>query len=107
MKNSKFSLVLSLLLVLALSNIVGCGKEADYKSKGEITGIDMRACACCGGYFIKIDTAVYLANILPADFKYDFSKATFPIPVMLDWSLSKFQCTTMKQIEVSRISLSQ
>ena len=107
MKELRLVKVAAILLLLAVSLAFGCDKESGFKSKGEITGIDARACACCGGYFIKIDTALYLAPSLPADFKYDFTKATFPIPVLLDWDVNKTQCASLKWIDVYRIALVQ
>jgi hypothetical protein len=99
----QISILLGFLLLFAF----GCSKEAEYRSKGEITGQDIRMCVCCGGWFIKIDNSVYLAPSLPAEFRYDFTNAAYPIPVKLDWELMPDPCTGFNRIEVSRITTVQ
>jgi hypothetical protein len=96
-----------ILICFLLLFSLGCSKEGEYRSKGEITGQDIRMCVCCGGYFIKIDNSVYLAPSLPAEFKYDFTNAVYPIQVKLDWELIQNQCTGFNRIQITRIVLDQ
>lgn len=91
--------LLLLLLTLAL-----CKKETDnYQSKGTIIGPDLRDCACCGGWLIKIDTTEYSFDSLPGDTDVDLQKDTFPIKVKLDWHLSDKPPCPNKWIIITRI----
>lgn len=67
-----------------------CSKESSisYRSYGVITGADPRVCACCGGYYIKIDTTTYEFSSIPENSNIDLQKDTFPIFVKLNWELS-------------------
>jgi hypothetical protein len=64
-----------------------CHKEhyTDYTSSGIITGPDIRACACCGGWFIQIDSTTYEFDTLPDSSDINLEKETFPVYVKLDW----------------------
>ena len=82
-----------------------CQKSKDdYKSKGIILGPDLRMCACCGGWYINIDTAKYEFDSLPKNTNIDLQKDTFPINVKLDWQLSNNLPCPGKRIIISRIN---
>ena len=81
-----------------------CRKEGDnYKSKGIITGPDLRDCACCSGWYIMIDTAQYEFDTLPDNTNIDLAKDPFPINVKLDWQLSDRLPCPYKRIIITRI----
>ena len=76
-------------ILLLVFGLTLCQKGTDNgKSRGIITGSDLRDCACCGGWYIKIDTTVYEFDSLPKNTNIDLEKETFPIYVKLDWQLS-------------------
>ena len=62
-----------------------CKKEKSELSDGMITGVDYRECACCGGYYIDIDTCTYRFQALPANSDLILDEAEFPMPVALRW----------------------
>jgi hypothetical protein len=74
----------------------------DYQSKGIITGGDPRDCACCGGWFIEIDTSRYRFNSLPDSSGINLEKETLPLKVKLDWKKSDHICLG-DEIIVTRI----
>jgi hypothetical protein len=90
------------LLVLAII-MTFCGKEM-YLSRGTITGPDIRACVCCGGWFIKIDTTTYNFESLPSNSKIDLNSETFPLNVKLDWVKSDRVPCPNKFISILRIA---
>jgi hypothetical protein len=63
-----------------------------FQSNGTITGPDYRMCACCGGYYIVIDTATYDFDSLPKDANFSLKNATYPIYVKLDWKKNPTGC---------------
>jgi hypothetical protein len=99
MNTKSVTTIFALLLVLMC-----CNKEKDneYKSRGIITGPDIRACVCCGGWFIQIDSATYLFDTLPDNSNIDLQKETFPLPVKLDWQFANTYCTNSR-IVIQRI----
>jgi hypothetical protein len=81
-----------------------CQKGGDnYKSEGAITGADLRDCACCGGWFINIDTAQYEFDSLPENSKIDLMNEVFPVYVKLDWQFSEKPPCPDNRIIISRI----
>jgi hypothetical protein len=82
-----------------------CKKESpqDFKSSGVITGPDYRACVCCGGFFIQIDTITYEFNTLPAGSDINLQTETFPIAVKLDWKFPENSACPNNRIEILRI----
>jgi len=68
---------------------------------GIITGPDLRACPCCGGYFIKIDTTTYDFTSLPPGANFSLKNATYPIYVNLDWHPDTISCGNY--INITRI----
>jgi hypothetical protein len=98
MARSFYAFIVILCLTLSF-----CGKEGkDYKSEGIILGPDIRACICCGGWFIKIDTTTYEFNSLPDNSGIDLQKESFPLKVRLDWTLSEGACPN-NRIDIQRI----
>jgi hypothetical protein len=81
-----------------------CHRENnDFRSSGLITGPDVRDCACCGGWYIEIDTVVYEFDTLPENSGIDLVKETFPIKVKLDWQLSERTACPYNRIDIQRI----
>jgi hypothetical protein len=91
-------------IIIIILLLVACTKENnDFKSSGTITGVDYRMCACCGGWFINIDNAIYLFDSLPKDSNIDLASETFPLDVKLDWQLISNSCSGFSRISVLRI----
>ena len=82
-----------------------CQKEDShiYKSDGIITGPDIRMCACCGGYYIQIDSVTYEFNSLPDNSNIDLQTESFPISVKLDWQLANLTGCPDAKIIIQRI----
>jgi hypothetical protein len=85
--------------------LISCHKENanDYRSAGIITGPDIRMCACCGGWFIQIDSATYEFDALPDGSKINLETETFPLSVKLDWQLSTLTGCPDSRIIIQRI----
>ena len=66
--------------------------ENKFEDEGLITGPDLRLCACCGGWFIDIDTTTYLFRELPENSNIDLSSESFPLPVDLTWKPAEPTC---------------
>ena len=78
-------IVASLILCFIIT-VLSCSAENElFSSSGTITGIDVRECACCGGYFIEIGEITYRFSDLPDNSKLNLENPTFPIYVNLDW----------------------
>lgn len=90
---------------IILFGFLYCRKEDShiYKSDGIITGPDIRMCACCGGYYIQIDTVTYEFNSLPDNSDIDLQKETFPLAVKLDWQLANLTGCPDPKIIIQRI----
>jgi hypothetical protein len=84
---------LRIILVFSLIFAISCKKETDITSIGKITGPDMRMCACCGGWFINIDNAVYVFDQLPPNSGIDLNTEKFPIAVKVAWRKNTTRCT--------------
>jgi hypothetical protein len=91
------------LLLILIITATYCGKDI-FLSEGTITGPDLRMCACCGGWFIKIDTTIYEFQNLPSNTKIDLQSETFPLNVKLDWDLSDRSYCPGKYITIFRIT---
>jgi hypothetical protein len=85
--------------------LICCHKEnsSDYKSSGLITGPDVRMCACCGGWFIQIDSTTYEFDTLPDNSKINLETESFPIYVKLDWQLAGSTACPANKIIIKRI----
>jgi len=98
--------VRDLLLAAFIASVfifIGCqvNNTDNLPYNGIITGPDLRACACCGGYFIKIDTTTYDFVVLPPNANFSLKNATFPIYVNLDWHPDTSSCGNY--IDITRI----
>jgi hypothetical protein len=96
-------------LIIIVSVLVAgfslCHREYDdFRSHGTITGPDPRDCACCGGWYIEIDTTIYEFDALPENSAIDLQKETFPLKVKLDWQLSERLACPNKRIDIQRIA---
>jgi hypothetical protein len=81
-----------LVIVLISISFVFCKKEQPTEFKGIITGADLRMCACCGGYIINIQNAVYRFGSLPENSGIDLSINSFPIYVIVSYHQKPDQC---------------
>lgn len=63
-----------------------------FQSNGKIAGPDYRMCACCGGYYIVIDTTTYDFDSLPQNANFSLKNATYPIYVKLNWKQDPKSC---------------
>ena len=78
--------------------------ENEYLSDGTITGVDIRECICCGGFFIDIRDSTYRFYDLPGGSNLNLTNAKFPIYVKLDWVKADSTCLG-DEIKVIRIKL--
>lgn len=85
--------------------ILCCHKEssADFKSSGKITGPDYRMCACCGGWYIQIDSTTYEFDTLPHNSGINLETESFPLLVKLDWQLTNAAYCPYGRITIQRI----
>jgi hypothetical protein len=91
--------------IFILGSIIGCRKgNNDYKSNGKIMGPDTRDCACCGGWYIEIDSSTYEFDSIPNNSNIDLQKDSYPIFVKLDWKLSDGIACPYKRITIQRIT---
>ena len=72
-------------------------------STAVVTGADIRMCACCGGWFVTIDSIIYQFDALPSGSTVDLQKETFPLPVKIDWQLSDQAACPNKKVIVQRL----
>lgn len=86
---------LLLVTFIAITFIFGScevSQSTGFQSSGKITGPDYRMCACCGGYYIVIDTTTYEFDTLPQNANFSLKNATYPIYVKLDWKQDPSAC---------------
>ncbi len=67
--------------------VAGCEKNEKYDLSGTITAEDMALCACCDGYFIKINKELYRFEKTELPLGFTFSNEQLPINVELKWKL--------------------
>lgn len=96
----KYSLLTLIFLLAGIFMYSGCDKDDDNDTvsascteQGVITGIDIRRCACCGGWFIEIDNKTLRATTLPQEFLESLDPDEFPLHVFLEWSQPLTLCT--------------
>ena len=94
MKN--FILILAIILG-AITFFSACCEDHDddpgyCSEEGIILGIDYRECACCGGWFIEINSDTLRALDLPQEFQENLNEDEFPLPVYLEWSPDETPC---------------
>lgn len=93
-----------LFTVFVVFVLLCCQKDQlKYQSEGLILGPDIRMCACCGGWLITIDTITYRFNALPEKASVDLQKVTYPLKVLLNWSLSDKPACSENLIEIKDI----
>lgn len=95
----------NLTVIFIILGIISCHKDndGDYKSHGKILGPDYRMCACCGGFYIQIDSLTYEFDSIPANSNINLQKDTFPISVKLDWQLSDKPACPDTRISIQKI----
>ncbi|MCI4670359.1 MAG: hypothetical protein MRZ79_19635 [Bacteroidia bacterium] len=82
-----------LVTILFLSSIfISCNTEAVFKDRGTIIGLDLRTCACCGGYFIDINGESKRFYFLPDTSSLKAEDIIFPFEVKLKWEISNDTC---------------
>ena len=89
-------------IVLVMSLWFCSEQEDEYASTGIITGIDVRECSCCGGYFIEIADSTYRFYNIPPGSKLNLENPDFPVYVKLDWHEDPNACLG-DEIIVNRI----
>jgi hypothetical protein len=95
--------IIHTLILIFLITIASCSTEDDlFRSTGKITGIDVRECSCCGGFYIEIDNTTFRFYDLPKNSRLNLDNPTFPIYVKLDWTNDANACLG-DEIIVSRI----
>ena len=74
-------------------------------SVGIITGPDLRMCACCGGWYIRIDGISYEFDSLPSDSKINLQNEKFPVTVKIDWQLSDLTACPDKKMVIQKVTM--
>ena len=98
---------LAILFLVCTLFVAGCEKNEKYDSTGTITAADMALCACCGGYFIKINEELYRFEKTELPLGFTFSDEQLPIKVELNWKLKADACTGFQWISISKIKRNQ
>lgn len=87
-----------------------CQKYSDKNEKNKITastavitGRDLTKCACCWGWIIEINNAVYKFDRIPANSPLDLDNITYPTTVNIQWRNSQGSCSG-RLIDVISIS---
>lgn len=78
---------------LAGTMLSGCTKDSHGLQEGVITGPDLRECACCGGWYIRIGGSEYRFYQVPDESNLDLTHETFPLRVELRWTKDPQACT--------------
>lgn len=95
---------IKLLICIIILGFICCNQDNNnFSSKGKITGPDIRMCACCGGWYIQIDSLTYEFDTLPDNSNINLQKETFPVFVKLDWQLSIKGGCPENRITIQRI----
>ena len=95
-----------LVVIIILTGFVCCHKEVNnsgYQSEGLISGPDLRACACCGGYYVQIDKTTYEFDSLPPNSDINLQKDTFPILIKLNWQISQKTPCPLQRITILKM----
>jgi len=96
----KLHLILLLLFCVTVSS---CEDDMVYESTGQILGLDLALCPCCGSWLIQIEgesDGPYQFIELPEDSDIDLSNPDdFPIDVQLNWEPTTTGCTNHIVIE--------
>jgi hypothetical protein len=81
-------------VIIIMFFAISCSKDDDegFMSNATILGPDYRKCMCCGGWFVKIDTATWRFYDLPSNSGFNLDTATFPLSVQLDWKKKDSAC---------------
>lgn len=79
-------------MVILCFMLVTCMKDNDFGQRGTITGIDLRECLCCGGWFININDSTYRFFELSDQNNIDLKNASFPVEVILTWKKNPNSC---------------
>lgn len=86
-----------IMICFLLLSVASCSKSGTkgYKFNASIIGLDARACACCGGYFISIDglekNGYFLADKFPDGFVLE-PGVHFPVRIYLEWVKNPNTC---------------
>ena len=95
-------MIAAFIFILLLS--ISCSMEEDsYKSSGIITGVDVRECSCCGGYYIDIEGNTYRFYEIPQNSNLKLDNQVFPVYVKLDWNPDPNACLG-DEIIITRIT---
>lgn len=87
-----------LILIFCCLFLVSCetdnpvNQTDNYMNYGKITGEDYRMCACCGGWFITIESKIYRFYNLPDSCGINLQQETYPVFVELDWAVPEKPC---------------
>lgn len=91
------------ILLFSLLIVSACKKDRNtWQSEGTITGPDIRACVCCGGYFIEIGDSTYNFDSLPSTSRINLEHTDFPVSVNLNWTYGR-NCGGIRYIVITRI----
>jgi len=91
-----------ILFLLCLCFLLSTCDKKDCYTKATVTGFDYTLCACCGGYYVKINDETFRATqyVENAILKTD----EFPIEVKIKYTALEDKCgMNDKQIKITAI----
>jgi len=84
---------ITLLLVFQITLLLSCSDENSTMDEGIITGIDVRECSCCGGFFVEIEDSTYRFYSVPSESNINLTnEPIFPLYVNLSWKMRDTLC---------------
>ena len=89
-----FMLILIFISAVAFAENSFVQIQDSARKEGEIIGIDVRECGCCGGWIIKTGTDTIKADIIPDEAMYTpLHKEDFPVSVLIEVGSKLRRCT--------------
>jgi hypothetical protein len=93
MQKLVFFIIIATLFWGCQKNSVKDGKSKIIASTAVITGRDLTKCACCWGWIIEINNAVYKFDRIPASSPLNLDALTYPTTVQIQWRNSQGSCS--------------
>jgi hypothetical protein len=73
-------------LCILLAGFLSCEKDKSPQNlNAEIIGVDLRLCACCGGWWMKVDGDSARALYFPGDFGDSVNVNELHMKVIMTW----------------------
>ena len=94
-------------LIFAGIALIACHADTTANMKeGQITGLDGRKCACCGGWFLQTTDTTFLFVAVPQGSNIELQNASFPLPVKFNYVPDTSFCNgLMNRITLTHIEV--